>query len=96
MPFLSAQVDWRKETSCLRDAAEAFARFFASVPPHVTAAADASSLAVHPAVRDIFSMHFLPAIRGYWKCALPKTYFSDGTIRVVASLPALYRVFERC
>ncbi|PHJ25633.1 dna mismatch repair c-terminal domain-containing protein, partial [Cystoisospora suis] len=49
-----------------------------------------------PEINRIHERYFLPALRTYWKGLLPKRFYEDGTIQVIASLPALYRVFERC
>ncbi|CDJ44186.1 hypothetical protein ETH_00034100, partial [Eimeria tenella] len=53
-------------------------------------------MAASPETRRMFSNVLMPALRFYWKAYIPNCFFSDGTVKELTNLKALYRVFERC
>ncbi|KCV73281.1 hypothetical protein H696_00823 [Fonticula alba] len=84
---LAHHVPWAEESPCLEGLARELARFYAPDPRDITdAGGDAFARPLEQVVFPYIKSYLLP----------PEHLATDGSILQVASLPDLYRVFERC
>ncbi|EZA54164.1 hypothetical protein DMN91_000425 [Ooceraea biroi] len=81
---LATEVDWRKEQSCFQNICRETARFYSYINPKHQSHdwKYVTEHVLYPAIKE----SLLP----------PKHFAHDSTILQIASLPDLYKVFERC
>ena len=79
---LSTEVNWLKEKPCFEDLCRETAKFYS----HLDVTEDNWKHVTEHILFTAIKESLLP----------PKTFRSDSTILQIASLPELYKVFERC
>lgn len=79
---LSTEVNWSSEKPCFRDISRETARFYSHLDITEDSWKHTTEHVIYTAIRD----SLLP----------PKSFCTDSSILQIASLPELYKVFERC
>jgi len=91
----STQVDWTNEQRCFASIMRELASFYSLTPAPLTAAADAE---LSKEKEKKLAWHVQHTVLAHARMSIfePPTSLLDVAVVEVASLPQLYKVFERC
>ena len=79
---MSTEINWSKEKACFRDICRQTAKFYSKIDSSDDSWKHVTEHILYNAIKE----SLLP----------PKHFSHDSTILEIASLPNLYKVFERC